>query len=105
MPTNSPKWGLETVLGTDVINQLDDSWAVLTGQLDSIMVVQSSGPLSSRPVSTIGTPGKVGRFYRATDTGQLFYDTGTGWEEIIRRGDESLNNMQPFQVVNYLIKT
>lgn len=84
MPTSSPKWGLETVLGSDEVRSLDDSWGVLTGQLDAIMMARFEGPLASRPVSTPGSPGKSGRFYRANDGGGSVYyvDNGTGWDRL-----------------------
>lgn len=42
------------------------------------------GTLAARPVSTVGSPGKQGRFYMATDQNPhaLFYDNGTGWDEV-----------------------
>lgn len=38
-----------------------------------------SGLAAARPVSSVGTPGIVGRMYYATDDGQMYYDYGTGW--------------------------
>ena len=46
--------------------------------LDNAAIV-SQGTLASRPVSTGGSPGKMGRWYYATDNGLLYYDFGTGW--------------------------
>src|SRR5215203_2693728 len=38
-----------------------------------------SGTFAARPVSSVGTPGIVGRMYYGTDDGQMYYDYGTGW--------------------------
>jgi hypothetical protein len=53
----------------------------LASDLDGV-AMDDQGLLSARPVSTVGTPGKKGRYYKATDTGQLFRDNGTGWDAI-----------------------
>jgi hypothetical protein len=49
-------------------------------------VVYGRGVLTSRPVSTPGSPGMDGRFYYANDsgdsTGDLHYDYGTGWRKV-----------------------
>jgi hypothetical protein len=42
----------------------------------------NQGTLAARPVSTVLNPGIPGQYYKATDTGQLFRDNGTGWDEI-----------------------
>lgn len=42
----------------------------------------SKGTLANRPTSTVGSPGIDGRYYLATDTSQLFLDTGTSWVEV-----------------------
>lgn len=44
-----------------------------------IDVFYGSGPIASRPVSTAGSPGIMGRLYWATDTQTLDWDYGTGW--------------------------
>src|SRR6185503_17406522 len=46
----------------------------LAGQLDDLLLGYDQGPLASRPAA-----GTEGRLYYATDDGQLFYDTGSGW--------------------------
>lgn len=50
--------------------------------LESIGTIYGQGTLAARPVSTVGSPGKQGRFYFATDNGNLYYDAGTSWNVI-----------------------
>lgn len=45
-------------------------------------VVYGQGTFAARPVSTVGSPGIPGRLYRASDTGLIFWDTGTAWVEV-----------------------
>src|SRR4051794_33091856 len=52
------------------------------------MAIDGQGTLAARPVSTVGSPGKRGRYYFATDTNQVFRDFGTGWVEV---GDSAFN--------------
>lgn len=80
--TPTTKYALPTVLGTDIVKDGDNAITALANAVDAKMVGYSSGLLSARPTSTPGSPGVEGRIYRATDTGQLFMDTGTGWNEL-----------------------
>lgn len=98
--TPSTKWSLPTRAGSDAINQTDEYTVLLTNALDPLLAPSDQGLLSARPVSTVGSPsGKAGRTYKATDTGQLFRDTGTGWEEITNHGVWRTLAEQPFYVV------
>src|SRR4051812_12191267 len=81
MATTS-RWGLRypALDGSDVADV--PLWMNrLATDLDGV-AMDDQGLLSARPVSTAGTPGKRGRYYYATDSGQLFRDTGTSWVEI-----------------------
>lgn len=84
MPTydTSGNYGLRALTGTNVGSDIDAGFAALRDDVKAIIVGYSAGPLGSRPTSTVGSPGIAGRRYRATDTGQLFEDTGTSWEQI-----------------------
>lgn len=42
-----------------------------------------SGLLAARPVSGW----RLGRMYRATDTAQVFFDNGAGWDEFAKGAD------------------
>lgn len=66
----------------------------LADALDPIIAIADQGSLAGRPTSTVGTPGIVGRLYYATDTAQLYWDTGTGWTEIISDGDPRLTDQR-----------
>src|SRR3954465_5281572 len=46
----------------------------LTDKLDPLAAVFATGTNAARPAA-----GTVGRFYFATDTGQLYFDTGAAW--------------------------
>jgi hypothetical protein len=52
----------------------------LAEALDGVALVDQ-GALASRPVSTPGSPGIVGRLYRTTDQtpNRIWFDYGTGW--------------------------
>jgi hypothetical protein len=80
--TPSSKYGLPTLSGSDGINQTDEYSVTLTTALDGVLTPTSQGTLASRPASGGGPAGKLGRTYLATDTGQLFRDNGTAWDEI-----------------------
>lgn len=64
-------------------------------QLDSL-TPYDQGPLVSRPISSPGTPGIDGRFYRTTDeTPSIVYvDTGTGWQPVGAIADGSIGTLQ-----------
>lgn len=81
MPTT--KYGLTYIDANHDINDGPADINATLDQVDSKMVGYSSGTLGARPPSTGGSPGIAGRRYRATDTGQEFIDTGTGWVEIV----------------------
>jgi hypothetical protein len=76
------KYALRKLQGSNAVSDVDAGLAALADDVDAIMATDSQGLLANRPTSTPGSPGKAGRYYRATDTGQLFRDHGTGWVEI-----------------------
>lgn len=75
------RWGFNTPEGTGDSPDVPFWMRSLAVQLDGV-AMDDQGLLGSRPTSTPGTPGKKGRYYYATDTGQLFRDTGTAWVEL-----------------------
>lgn len=79
--TQTAKYALRWLTGANVISDIDAGFQALAEDVDSKFAGISAGPLASRPTSSAGTPGIVGRFYLATDTGQVFIDNGTGWIE------------------------
>lgn len=58
-----------------------DAFQLLAEAIDNAAIV-GQGTLANRPVSSGGSPGIVGRIYRATDTGLVYWDTGTSWVAI-----------------------
>lgn len=76
------KYAFPWPAGTDLVNQGDNAIRALAEGIDSKIATDDQGTLAARPVSTAESPGKTGRYYWATDTGQLFRDHGTGWDEI-----------------------
>lgn len=76
----TPRWGLRYPLGTDTPDV--PLWMQnLATDLDDV-AKDDQGLLANRPVSTVGTPGKRGRYYWATDELALYRDHGTGWAQI-----------------------
>lgn len=74
------KHALRVLQGTSLVSEIDAGFEALADDLDAIIAVDDQGTVV--PVSTLGAPGKKGRYYFKTDTGQLFRDNGTGWDEI-----------------------
>lgn len=79
MAGSTPKWALPYSQGSDLINTIDNTDQARATLLDGLLSPFDQGVRSSRPVSTAGTPGKVGRTYRSTDDGGIDRDYGTGW--------------------------
>lgn len=88
--TPTSRYALKRLLGTTVIKEIDDAQRAFADDLDAKMVGYSEGLAANRPTSTVGTPGVAGRHYRATDTGQIFIDTGTGWAEVLSSRGKSI---------------
>lgn len=80
-PTTA-RWAIETPPGTGVTPDVPYWMERLAIQLDD-HAKDDQGLLADRPASTPQAPSnKRGRYYFATDTGQLFRDSGAGWHEI-----------------------
>lgn len=47
---------------------------------------------ANRPISTPGSPGKIGRVFFDTTTSILYWDYGTGWQSIGALGTDSVSN-------------
>lgn len=80
MGLTTARWALPYPVGTDTPD-IPNWMNQLAVALDNV-AMDDQGTLAARPVSTVGSPGKRGRYYYATDTVQLFRDYGTGWDEI-----------------------
>lgn len=85
MPGSTSKHQLPYSSGSDLASTIDNSMQSLAEALAGKMAADDQGTLASRPTSSPGTPGVIGRYFYATDTRQLFRDFGTGWEEIALR--------------------
>lgn len=79
MPTTT-RWGHRYPAGAEDANG-PLAFQNLATDLDAV-AMDDSGTLAARPVSSVGTPGKRGRYYWATDAGRLYRDNGQGWDEI-----------------------
>lgn len=87
MPGTPTRYGIPTLAGNDLISGIDDWGVDAMAAIDSKLAPSEQGALAARPVSTVPSPsGKAGRTYYATDTGQYFRDTGTGWTELVVAG-------------------
>lgn len=75
---NTARWALPYPASSAAPNVPADLQALATA-LDSV-AMDDQGLFSARPVSTVGTPGKKGRYWWATDTKILYRDNGTGWD-------------------------
>lgn len=80
--TPTTKYSIPTLTGSDLVKNGPTQINASLTAIDPLLAPSDQGALASRPVSTVGSPGKSGRTYLATDTGQLFRDKGTGWDEI-----------------------
>jgi hypothetical protein len=90
--TTTAKYALRRLTGSNVISDIDAGFTALADDVDLLLTPSASGTLAARPTSTVGSPGKLGRTYKATDTGQLFVDNGTGWDQIIIGTDSRLTD-------------
>lgn len=100
--TARARTGIQAPKGsTDTVSTYDDTVKAAFDILDPLVAIDGQGILSARPVSTVGSPGTRGRYYYATDTTQLFRDTGTSWAEIpapakrVRATSSGLNQTIP----------
>lgn len=80
--TPTTKYAIPTLAGTDLARDIDTLVTSALTSIDSKMVGYSEGTLASRPVSSGGSPGVVGRIYKSTDEGRVYIDNGTGWDEV-----------------------
>jgi hypothetical protein len=66
----------------------------------------SQGTFANRPTSTGGSPGIQGRLYYATDRKLLYYDYGTGWEQVglAEIGDNTVfNGLTPYDGREFVV--
>lgn len=78
MPGTTTRLGLPFSQGTDLASTIDDTMEALAEAVAAGVLVYDEGTLDSRP-----SAGTVGRVYRATDTNQLDWDTGSTWVHIL----------------------
>lgn len=69
---------LRAILGTNKISDLDTAILALAEDVDSKMASYWQGTLAERPAA-----GQPNRFFKATDKGVIYHDTGTIWEPIM----------------------
>lgn len=81
---NTPNNNLPFPISSDPDNVPADVQA-LAESLDNTAYIYS-GTIAQRPVSTVGEPGKRGRFWWATDISVLSFDFGTSWIDIYPTG-------------------
>lgn len=93
MATTS-KWALPYPVLADAadVPQWMQSLAVA---LDGV-AMDSQGVIASRPVSSGGSPGKSGRYYRSTNESpnKLYRDHGTGYDEILIRNNDIITSAE-----------
>jgi microcystin-dependent protein len=77
--TQTAKWSLRKLTGSNAISDIDAGFDALAEDLDPKLTPSDHGLLANRPISTAAQPGKFGRTYHADDHGVVFFDTGTSW--------------------------
>lgn len=73
----SAKYALRKMTGASLVRDIDDGFAALADDVDAKMAGYVEGTFAARPAAAV-----AGRFYRATDTGKLYFDTGSTWLEM-----------------------
>jgi hypothetical protein len=73
--TTTAKYLLRKLTGGSLASDIDEGFASLGDDIDARMAGYSQGTLASRPGAAV-----AGKLYRATDTGELFIDTGSVWQ-------------------------
>lgn len=69
---------LRYMLGTDNASDIDEGFQRLAEDCASKLLGYSQDTLAKRPAA-----GVANRIFRATDTGQIFHDTGSEWEALL----------------------
>ncbi len=98
--TTTTKWALRWLTGSNAVSDIDAGFQALAEDIDPKLTPFDQGALASRPDSTPGSPGVAGRFYRATDTNQVFQDTGTDWNEFVTVLRATSGNVNPPSIAN-----
>jgi len=82
VPTTFGKWALRAPSLGD-LPDIPAAFVNLATDLSGV-AMDSQGSFASRPTSSVGTPGKSGRFYTATDLqgSPILRDFGTGWRAV-----------------------
>jgi hypothetical protein len=76
--TPSTNYGIHRVDGSTNVSDVDAAINQAVDDVDARMAGYAEGTLSARS----GVAATAGKFYRTTDTGQVFMGTGAGWVEI-----------------------
>lgn len=79
--TTTTRWLLKKIKGTNKVSDVDDGIGALADQIDQTFIGLVEDTAAKRPAA--GTPN---RLFKATDTGLMSRDTGTGWEAIVGPG-------------------
>lgn len=72
--TTTTKYLLRKLTGGSIASDIDEGFESLAEDIDGRIAGYSQGTFAARPGA-----GVAGKFYRATDTGELFSDTGSEW--------------------------
>lgn len=79
------KYGLRAITGGSLANEIDDGILALRNDVRDNMAGWSSGLAASKPAA-----GSAGRFYRTTDTNEVWLDDGAAWQLIKASSGSSL---------------
>ncbi len=75
--TTTTKHALRWLTGLSQVSDIDTGFQALAEDIDPLLTPYLSGTLGARPAAS-----KSGRWYRATDNGVLYLDTGSSWLDI-----------------------
>lgn len=73
---------LRYMLGTDNVSDVDEGFLRLAEDVDTRMASWWVGTKAERLALAVGQPN---RFFRESDTGAIYHDTGAAWERVLTR--------------------
>lgn len=77
----TPGYGLRALKGDNAISEVDEGFKQLALDVEAKMAGFSVDTEAKKPAAGIGT-----RFFRGSDSGLLWHDTGAGWVPVLGPG-------------------
>jgi hypothetical protein len=76
--TTTTRNALRRLTGASLVSDIDEGIGALADDVDSKMVSWWEDTLAKRPAA-----GQPNRFFKASDTGVIYHDTGSAWEPLM----------------------